>query len=47
LGPEELHDYVATLLAEREPIYMQSRIVVDCDDTPSNAVAGRLRYLLK
>jgi shikimate kinase len=47
LGPEELYDYVAALLAEREPIYMQSRIVVDCDDTPSNAVAGRLRYLLK
>ena len=47
LGPEELFDYVTTLLAEREPIYMQSRIVVDCDDCQVATVAGRLRYLLK
>ena len=47
LGPEELFDYVTTLLAEREPIYMQSKIVVDCNDSQVGTVAGRLRYLLK
>ena len=47
LGPEELFDYVTTLLTEREPIYMQSKIVVDCDDSQVTTVVGRLRYLLK
>ena len=47
LAPEELLDYVSTLLAEREPYYMQSRIIVDCDNVSSDRVVGRLRYLLK
>lgn len=44
-SPEELFDYVTTLLAEREPYYMRSRIVISCDDLSSRAIIARLRYL--
>jgi shikimate kinase len=46
-SPEELFDYVTTLLAEREPYYQRSRVVVDCDAIPSKVVISRLRYLTK
>jgi shikimate kinase len=46
-SPEELFDYVTTLLAEREPYYQRSRVVVDCDEIPSKVVISRLRYLTK
>lgn len=47
MDAEQLADYVTKLLAEREPVYMQSKVIVDCDRVSSNVVAGRLRYLLK
>lgn len=46
-SPEELYDYVTTLLAEREPIYLRSRVIVDSDNIPSKVVISRLRYLAK
>ncbi len=46
-SPEELHDYVTTLLAEREPYYSRARVIVDCDGIASRVVVGRLRYLVK
>lgn len=46
-SPEELKEYVTSLLAEREPIYMRSRVVVDCDSIPSKVVLSRLKYLTK
>lgn len=46
-SPEELYDYVTTLLVEREPIYMRSRVVVDSDNIPSKVIISRLRYLAK
>ena len=45
-SPEELYSYVTELLAEREPYYLRSRIVIDCDDVPSKVVVSRLRYLV-
>lgn len=45
-SPEELHDYVTTLLAEREPYYSRARVIVDCDGIASRVVVGRLRYLV-
>lgn len=47
MDAEQLGDYVTRLLAEREPIYMQSRVIVDCNNVSSGMVAGKLRYLLK
>ncbi len=45
-NPEELLDYVTSLLAEREPYYSRARVVVDCDGIPSRVVISRLRYLV-
>lgn len=45
-NPEELLDYVTTLLAEREPYYSRARVVVDCDGIPSRVIVSRLRYLV-
>lgn len=47
LDPQQMHNYVSQLLAEREPIYMQSRVIIDCDNISSNHIVGRLKYLLK
>lgn len=45
-NPEELLEYVTTLLAEREPYYSRARVVVDCDNIPSRVIISRLRYLV-
>ncbi len=47
MGPEELLEYVTSLLAEREPYYSRARVVVDCDGISSRVIISRLKYLLK
>jgi shikimate kinase len=47
MGPEELLDYVTTLLAEREKYYSRARVIIDCDDVPSRAIVARLKYLVR
>ena len=46
-SPEELAEYVTTLLAEREKYYSLARVVVDCDGIPSKTIISRLKYLVK
>lgn len=46
-SPEELLDYVTTLLAEREPFYGRASVIVDCDSISSKVVVSRLRYLVR
>lgn len=47
MGPEELLDYVTTLLGERERYYSRARVIIDCDDVPSRAIVARLKYLVR
>jgi hypothetical protein len=46
-NPEELLEYVTTLLAEREQYYNRARVVVDCDGIPSRVIVSRLKYLTR
>lgn len=46
-SPDELLEYVTTLLAEREQFYGRARVVVDCDNIPSRVIISRLKYLTK
>ena len=46
-GPEELLEYVTTLLAEREQYYNRARVVVDCDNISSRVIVSRLKYLTR